>query len=30
MISGEYDLALFTCTYDGATRVTARYEQVGE
>ena len=30
MISGEYDLTLFTCTYGGATRVTVRCEQVGE
>ena len=30
MISGEYDLTLFTCTYGGATRVTVRCEQVHE
>lgn len=24
MTSGEYDLTLFTCTYDGRSRVTVR------
>lgn len=27
MTSGEYDLTLFTCTYDGSLRVTIRCEQ---
>lgn len=28
MISGEYALTLFTCTYGGATRVTVRCERI--
>lgn len=28
MISGEYDLTLFTCTYGGRSRVTVRCEKV--
>lgn len=28
MITGDWDLTLFTCTFDGATRVTVRCERV--
>lgn len=28
MTSGEYDLSLFTCTYDGSLRVTIRCERL--
>ena len=28
MESGEYDLTLFTCTYDGVSRVTVRCDRV--
>lgn len=28
MVSGEYDLTLFTCTYGGASRVTVRCDRV--
>ena len=30
MISGEYDLTLFTCTYGGENRVTVRCDRVVE
>lgn len=30
MVSGEYDLTLFTCTYGGENRVTVRCDRVAE
>ena len=30
MTSGEYDLTLFTCTYGGQNRVTARCDRLAE
>ena len=30
MVSGEYDLTLFTCTYGGASRVTVRCDRIAE